>query len=162
MDKLLACIAEPRASISKYAPKIITFEIDPEKIKDVIGSGGKTINKIIAETGVKIDIEDDGSVFIASVDEEMNEKAKKIILSIVEDVEVGDVYDGKVVRTTNFGAFVDLGMGKEGMIHISKLSSKRVEKVEDVVKIGDQVEVEVIKIDEKGRIDLKRLEKKED
>ena len=119
MDKLLACIAEPRASISKYAPKIITFEIDPEKIKDVIGSGGKTINKIIAETGVKIDIEDDGSVFIASVDEEMNEKAKKIILSIVEDVEVGDVYDGKVVRTTNFGAFVDLGMGKEGMIHIS-------------------------------------------
>ena len=162
MDKLLACIAEPRANISKYAPKIITFEIDPEKIKDVIGSGGKTINKIIAETGVKIDIEDDGSVFIASVDEEMNEKAKKIILSIVEDVEVGDVYDGKVVRTTNFGAFVDLGMGKEGMIHISKLSSKRVEKVEDVVKIGDQVEVEAIKIDEKGRIDLKRLEKKED
>ena len=92
----------------------------------------------------------------------MNEKAKKIILSIVEDIEVGDVYDGKVTRITTFGAFVDLGMGKEGMIHISKLSSKRVNKVEDVVKVGDAVEVEVIKIDEKGRIDLKRLEKKED
>lgn len=162
MDKLLACIPEPRKEISKYAPKIITFEIDPEKIKDVIGSGGKTINKIIAETGVKIDIEDDGTVFIASVDSEMNEKAKKIILSIVEEIEVGDVYDGKVTRTTAFGAFVELGMGKEGMIHISKLSSKRVNKVEDVVKVGDTVEVEVIKIDDKGRIDLKRLEKKEE
>ncbi len=162
MDKLLACISEPRKEISKYAPKIITFEIDPEKIKDVIGSGGKTINKIIAETGVKIDIEDDGTVFIASVDSEMNEKAKKIILSIVEEIEVGDVYDGKVTRTTAFGAFVELGMGKEGMIHISKLSSKRVNKVEDVVKVGDTVEVEVIKIDDKGRIDLKRLEKKEE
>ena len=162
MDKLLACIPEPRKEISKYAPKIITFEIDPEKIKDVIGSGGKTINKIIAETGVKIDIEDDGTVFIASVDSEMNEKAKKIILSIVEEIEVGDVYDGKVSRITAFGAFVELGMGKEGMIHISKLSSKRVNKVEDVVKVGDTVEVEVIKIDDKGRIDLKRLEKKEE
>ena len=162
MDKLLACIKEPRKEISKYAPKIITFEIDPEKIKDVIGSGGKTINKIIAETGVKIDIEDDGTVFIASVDSEMNEKAKKIILSIVEEIEVGDVYDGKVSRITAFGAFVELGMGKEGMIHISKLSSKRVNKVEDVVKVGDTVEVEVIKIDDKGRIDLKRHEKKEE
>ena len=161
MNKLLECISEPRKEISQYAPKIITFEIDPEKIKDVIGSGGKTINKIIAETGVKIDIEDDGSVFIASVDSAMNEKAKKIILSIVEDVEVGDVYDGKVARITSFGAFVDLGGGKEGMIHISKLSKKRVNKVEDVVKIGDSVEVEVIKIDEKGRIDLKRIEKEE-
>ena len=162
MDKLIACIPEPRKEISKYAPKIITFEIDPEKIKDVIGSGGKTINKIIAETGVKIDIEDDGTVFIASVDSEMNEKAKKIILSIVEEIEVGDVYDGKVSRITAFGAFVEIGMGKEGMIHISKLSSKRVNKVEDVVKVGDTVEVEVIKIDDKGRIDLKRLEKKEE
>ena len=157
MDKLLACIDKPRANLSEYAPKIITFTIDPEKIKDVIGSGGKTINKIIAETGVKIDIEDDGTVFIASVDAEMNAKAKKIILSITEDVEVGDVYDGKVVRIMAFGAFVELGGGKEGMIHISKLSNKRVEKVEDVVKIGDTVEVEVIKIDEKGRIDLKRI-----
>ncbi len=162
MDKLLSCIDKPRAEISKYAPKIITFTIDPEKIKDVIGSGGKTINKIIDETGVKIDIEDDGSVFIASVDSEMAEKAKKIILSIVEDVEVGDVYDGKVVRIMNFGAFVDLGGGKEGMIHISKLSNKHVEKVEDVVKIGDSVEVEVIKVDDKGRIDLKRIVPKEE
>ncbi|MBR1890832.1 MAG: polyribonucleotide nucleotidyltransferase [Clostridia bacterium] len=157
MEKLLACISEPRKELSKYAPKIITFTINPEKIKDVIGSGGKTINKIIDETGVKIDIDDDGVVFVASCDAEMNEKAKKIILSIAEDVEVGDVYDGKVVRIMNFGAFVDLGGGKEGMIHISKLSDKRVEKVEDVVKVGDTVEVEVIKIDEKGRIDLKRV-----
>ncbi len=157
MDKLLACISEPRKELSQYAPKIITFAINPEKIKDVIGSGGKTINKIIEETGVKIDIEDDGTVYIASVDAAMNEKAKKIILSITEDVEVGDVYDGKVVRIMTFGAFVELGGGKEGMIHISKLSNKRVEKVEDVVKVGDEVEVEVIKVDEKGRIDLKRI-----
>ncbi len=162
MDKLLACIDKPRPELSKYAPKIITFTIDPDKIKDVIGSGGKTINKIIDETGVKIDIEDDGTVFVASCDAEMNEKAKKIILAITEDVEVGDVYDGKVVRIMNFGAFVDLGGGKEGMIHISKLSNKRVEKVEDVVKIGDSVEVEVIKVDEKGRIDLKRIVPKEE
>ncbi len=162
MDKLLACISEPRKELSPYAPKIITFTIDPDKIKDVIGSGGKVINKIIDETGVKIDIEDDGTVFIASCDAEMNEKAKKIILSITEDVEVGDVYDGKVVRIMTFGAFVDLGGGKEGMIHISKLSNKRVDKVEDVVKIGDSVEVEVIKIDEKGRVDLKRIIPKEE
>jgi polyribonucleotide nucleotidyltransferase len=162
MDKLLACIDKPRAELSKYAPKIITFTIDIDKIKDVIGSGGKTINKIIEETGVKIDIEEDGTVYIASPDSEMNEKAKKIILSITEDVEVGDVYDGKVTRIMNFGAFVDIGGGKEGMIHISKLSNKRVEKVEDVVKVGDNVEVEVIKIDEKGRIDLKRIIPKEE
>ena len=162
MGKLLDCISEPRKELSKYAPKIITFTIDPDKIKDVIGSGGKTINKIIDETGVKIDIEDDGTVYVASCDSEMNEKAKKIILSITEDVEVGDVYDGKVVRIMNFGAFVDLGGGKEGMVHFSKLSNKRVEKVEDVVKIGDEIEVEVIKIDEKGRIDLKRIVPKEE
>ncbi len=162
MNKLLEEIKEPRQELSKYAPKIITMKIDPDFIKDVIGSGGKTINKIIDETGVKIDIEDDGQVFIAGQDAEMLEKAKKIILGIVEVPEVGDVYDGKVVRIMNFGAFVDLGGGKEGMIHISKLSNKRVEKVEDVVKIGDSVEVEVIKIDEKGRIDLKRILPKED
>lgn len=162
MGKLVECIEKPRKELSPYAPKIITFSINPEKIKDVIGSGGKVINKIIDETGVKIDIEDDGTVFIASVDAEMNEKAKKIILSIVEEVEIGDVYDGKVARIMTFGAFVDLGGGKEGMIHISKLSNKRVEKVEDVVKIGDSVEVEVIKVDEKGRIDLKRVLPKEE
>ncbi len=157
MNKLLEEIAQPRKELSKYAPKIISFSINPDKIKDVIGSGGKMINKIIDETGVKIDIDDNGLVFIASQDTEMAEKAKKIILGIVEDVEVGDVYDGKVVRIMNFGAFVEFGGNKEGMIHISKLSNKRVEKVEDVVKIGDTVEIEVIKIDEKGRIDLKRI-----
>jgi len=157
MNKLLEEIQEPRAELSKYAPKIISFTIDPDKIKDVIGSGGKMINKIIDETGVKIDIEDSGLVYIATQDIEMAEKAKKIILGIVEDVEVGDVYDGKVVRIMNFGAFVEFGGNKEGMVHISKLSNKRVEKVEDVVKIGDIIEVEVIKIDDKGRIDLKRI-----
>lgn len=162
MGKLLEEIKEPRAELSKYAPKIISFSINPEKIKDVIGSGGKMINKIIEETGVKIDIDDDGLVFIGSQDTDMAEKAKKIILGIVEDVEVGDVYDGKVVRIMNFGAFVEFGGNKEGMIHISKLSNKRVEKVEDVVKIGDEVEVEVIKIDDKGRIDLKRIVPKSD
>ncbi|MBP3345196.1 MAG: polyribonucleotide nucleotidyltransferase [Clostridia bacterium] len=162
MGKILEEIQEPRKELSKYAPKIISFTIDPDKIKDVIGSGGKMINKIIDETGVKIDIDDNGLVFIASQDSEMAEKAKKIILGIVEEVEVGDVYDAKVVRIMNFGAFVEFGGNKEGMIHISKLSNKRVEKVEDVVKIGDEVEVEVIKIDEKGRIDLKRILPKEE
>ena len=157
MNKLLEEIKEPRAELSKYAPKIISFTINPDKIKDVIGSGGKMINKIIEETGVKIDIEDSGLVYIATQDIEMAEKAKKIILGIVEEVEVGDVYDGKVVRIMNFGAFVEFGANKEGMVHISKLSNKRVEKVEDAVKIGDVIEVEVIKIDEKGRIDLKRI-----
>ncbi len=162
MNKLTEEIKEPRKELSKYAPKIITFAIDPDKIKDVIGTGGKMINKIIDETGVKIDIDDDGQVFIATQDIEMAEKAKKIILGIVEDVEIGDVYDAKVVRIMNFGAFVEFAGNKEGMVHISKLSNKRVAKVEDVVKIGDIIEVEVIKIDEKGRIDLKRIVPKED
>ncbi len=157
MQKLLACIDKPRPQISQYAPKIITMQINPDFIKDVIGSGGKTINKIIDQTGVKIDIDDDGSVFIAGQDLAMCEKARDIIAGIVEVPEVGDVYDGKVSRIMNFGAFVDLGAGREGMIHISKLSNKHVDKVEDVVKIGDSVEVEVIKIDEKGRIDLRRI-----
>ena len=159
LDKMLAVIDKPRAEISKYAPKIITFTINPDKIKDVIGSGGKTINKIIEETGVKIDIEDDGQVFIATPDSDMAERAKQIILNIAEDLEVGKIYSGKVARIMKFGAFVDIAPGKEGMIHISKLSSKRVEKVEDVVNIGDEVEVEVIKIDDKGRVDLKLISK---
>ncbi len=142
MNKLLECIPEPRKELSKYAPKIITFAIDPEKIKDVIGSGGKTINKIIDETGVKIDIEDDGKVFIACEDAANAQKAKEMVLAIAEDLEVGKTYQGTVTRIMTFGAFVEVGGGKEGMIHISKLSSKRVEKVEDVVKIGDEVEHE--------------------
>ena len=159
MNKLLECIPEPRKELSKYAPKIITFAIDPEKIKDVIGSGGKTINKIIDETGVKIDIEDDGKVFIACEDAANAQKAKEMVLAIAEDLEVGKTYQGTVTRIMTFGAFVEVGGGKEGMIHISKLSPKRVEKVEDVVKIGDEVEVEVIKIDEKGRVDMKLIKK---
>ena len=159
LDKMLGVLPEPRKELSKYAPKIISFSIDPDSIKDVIGSGGKTINKIIEETGVKIDITDDGKVFIATPDSEMAEKAKRIILNIAEDLEVGKIYSGKVVRIMQFGAFVEIAPGKDGMIHISKLSTKRVEKVEDVVNIGDEVEVEVIKIDNKGRVDLKLVGK---
>lgn len=159
MNKLLETIKEPRKELSKYAPKIISFMIDPDKIKDVIGSGGKTINKIIDETGVKIDIEDNGKVFIASEDSVKAERAKAIVLAIVEDLEVGKTYEGTIARIMSFGAFVEVAGGKEGMIHISKLSSKRVEKVEDVVKIGDKVQVEVIKIDDKGRVDMKLIKK---
>ncbi|MDD3397938.1 MAG: polyribonucleotide nucleotidyltransferase [Clostridia bacterium] len=158
LNLMLEVIEMPRENLSKYAPKIITFEIDPEKIREVIGSGGKIINKIISETGVKIDIEDNGKVFLASADNEMTQKAKQIILNIAEDVIIGKIYNGKVVKTMDFGAFVEIAPGKEGMIHISKLSSQRVEKVEDVVKAGDNVKVEVIKIDDRNRIGLKLIE----
>ena len=154
LDKMNQVLSAPREELSPYAPKIISFTINPDKIKDVIGSGGKMINKIIDETGVKIDIEDNGLVMICGVDGEKSKRAKEIILSIAEDVEIGKIYTGKVVRILNFGAFVEIGFNKEGMIHISKLSSKRVEKVEDVVNIGDMVEVEVIKIND-GKVDLK-------
>ena len=156
---MLDTISEPRKELSKFAPKIISFEIDPEKIGDVIGSGGKVINKIIEETGVKIDIDDDGKVLIASIDSDKAQRAKEIILSIVGNIEVGSTYVGKVVRTMQFGAFVELTPTKDGMIHISKLSDKRVEKVTDVVNVGDTVKVEVIKVDNTGRVDLKLLEK---
>ncbi len=156
LGKMAEVIKEPRKQLSPYAPKIISFTINPDKIKDVIGSGGKTINKIIDETGVKIDISDEGLVSICGVDAEMNEKAKAMILGITEEIEVGKNYTGTVVRIVQFGAFVDLGYGKEGLIHISKLSSKRVEKVEDIVKIGDKVEVSCIK-NEKGKVDLKLI-----
>ena len=155
LNKMLEAIKEPRKELSPYAPKIITFNINPDKIKDVIGSGGKVINKIIEETGVKIDIEDDGRVCVAGVDADKNQRAKEIILGIAEEVEVGKIYSATVQKIMKFGAFVNFAYNKEGMIHISKLSSKHVEKVEDVVNIGDKVEVEVIKIDDKGRIDLK-------
>lgn len=159
LDKMLSVLQKPRKELSKYAPKIITFNINPDKIKDVIGSGGKVINKIIEETKVKIDINDDGKVFIATPDSEMALRAKEIILAIAEDFEVGKIYSGKVVKIMNFGAFVEVAQGKEGMIHISKLSDKRVEKVEDVVKVGDSVQVEVIKIDDKNRVDFKLVAK---
>ncbi|MDD4832387.1 MAG: polyribonucleotide nucleotidyltransferase [Clostridia bacterium] len=159
LGKMLEVLPEPRKDLSKYAPKIISFSIDVEKIREVIGSGGKVINKIIEDTGVKIDIADDGTVFIATPDSEMAQKAKSIVLAIAKDPEPGDEFDGKVVRILDFGAFVELAPGKDGMIHISKLSKDRVEKVTDVVNMGDKVKVKVIKIDDKGRIDLKLVQK---
>ncbi len=154
---LLKAIPAPRKEISEYAPKIINLTIQPEKIKDVIGTGGKMINKIIAETGVKIDIEDDGNVYIASNDTEGANKAVEMIKNITMELEKGNTYVGKVVRIMNFGAFVEVAPGKEGMIHISKLAKERVEKVEDVVKIGDTVKVKVIEIDEQGRVNMMRI-----
>ena len=153
---MLECLGQPREELSPYAPKIINFMINPEKIREVIGPSGKMINKIIAETGVKIDIEDDGRVFISTPDSEAAAKAKKIIEGIAKDIEVGDVFTGTVVRIMNFGAFVELAPGKDGMIHISKLENHRVEKVEDVVNIGDELEVKVSEIDAQGRINLIR------
>lgn len=156
LDKMLQVISEPRKELSPYAPKIIRTLVDPDKIRDIIGPGGRTINRIINETGVKIDIEDDGRVFIAAPDMESGERAMKIIEALTKDVEVGEFYVGKVLRITNFGAFVEIAPGKEGMIHISKLAHKRVEKVEDVLQIGDEVLVKVIEIDKQGRINLSR------
>lgn len=154
---MLECLPAPRTKMSPYAPKIISFNINPDKIREVIGPGGKMINKIIAETGVKIDIEDDGRVAIATPDEEAAAKARRIIEGIAKDVEVGEVYHGKVVRIlSTMGAFVELLPGKDGLLHISKLANERVEKVEDVLNIGDEVEVKVSEIDSQGRINLIR------
>ena len=147
-------IAEPRAELSKYAPRIITTTINVDKIKDVIGPGGKMINKIIDATGVKIDIEEDGRVCIYTDDAENGKKALKMIEDIAKDIEVGKVYDGKVTRIMNFGAFVDIGGGREGLLHISKISNKRVEKVEDVLAVGDEIKVKVYEIDNQDRINL--------
>ena len=190
LGKMLEVIPGPRAELSKWAPKITVLKIDPDKIGKVIGKGGETINKIVDDTGVKIDIEEDGSVYIAYTDSAMGEKAKSIILSIVEDVVVGKEYEGPVVKILlsnpdraggfrgrgrndkkgklekeekkeepqELGAFVNIAPGKDGMIHISKLSDKRVAKVTDVINVGDVVRVEVIKVDEKGRIDLRLKE----
>ena len=140
--------------LSKYAPKIITTTINVDKIKDVIGPGGKMINKIIDATGVKIDIEEDGRVCIYTDDSENGKKALKMIEDIAKDIEVCAIYDGKVTRIMNFGAFVDIGGGREGLLHISKISSKRVEKVEDVLTIGDEIRVKVYEIDNQDRINL--------
>ena len=147
-------IAEPREEISKYAPHIVTTQIKVEKIKDVIGKGGETINKIIDATGVKIDIEDDGQIMIYSTDNDKAEQALEMIEDIVREFEVGQIYYGTVIRTTNFGAFVDIGGGKEGLVHISKISKERVKNVEDFVHVGDKVPVKIIDIDEQGRINL--------
>ena len=157
LDDIMAPqIAEPRKEISKYAPKIINMKINPEKIKDVIGSGGKVINKIIEETGVKIDIEEDGAVYIYSDNIDGAYKAKSIIEDITKEIEIDGIYTGKVTRIATFGAFVDLGAGKEGLLHISKISKERINKVEDVLKVGDEVTVKVYEIDNQGRINLTR------
>lgn len=151
---MLPCIASPRPEVSKYAPKMIQLKIDIDKIREVIGSGGKVIQKIVADTGAKIDIEEDGTIYIAATDAASCEAAKKAIETIVFVPEVGALYYGRVVRLMTFGAFVELAPGKDGLVHISKLAEQRVEKVEDVVKIGDMMWVKVIEIDEKGRVNL--------
>ncbi|RXT15164.1 polyribonucleotide nucleotidyltransferase [Ammoniphilus sp. CFH 90114] len=156
LDRMLEAISQPRQSLSQFAPKILTMKIHPDKIRDVIGPGGKIINKIIEETGVKIDIEQDGRIFIASVDEAMNQRAKQIIEDLVREVAVGQTYLGTVKRVEKFGAFVEVFAGKEGLVHISQLAEERVAKVEDVVSVGDQIMVKVIEIDNQGRVNLSR------
>ncbi|MBE7898144.1 polyribonucleotide nucleotidyltransferase [Paenibacillus polymyxa] len=156
LGKMMEAIQKPREQLSPYAPKIMTMHINPDKIRDVIGAGGKIINKIIEETGVKIDIEQDGRVFIASTNQEMNEKARSIIEGIVKEVVVGEIYIGTVKRIEKFGAFVEILPGKDGLVHISQLSTERVAKVEDVIAIGDTITVKVTEIDQQGRVNLSR------
>jgi polyribonucleotide nucleotidyltransferase len=156
LAKMAEAIAEPRPELSPYAPRIITFEIDPDRIRDVIGPGGKMIRKIVEETGTEIDIEDDGRVFIAAVDAKAGAKAQEIIKRLTSDVEIGAVYMGKVTRLMNFGAFVEVLPGKEGLVHISQLAKERVAKVEDVVNVGDEIMVKVVEIDKQGRVNLSR------
>ncbi len=151
---MLPCIAAPRPEVSTYAPKMVKMKIDVDKIREVIGSGGKVIQKITAESGAKIDIEDDGTIYIAAQNAESCDKAKHMIEEIVFVPEIGKLYYGKVVRILTFGAFVELAPGKDGMVHISKLAEKRVEKVEDVINIGDMIWVKVVEVDEKGRVNL--------
>ena len=158
LDKMLEVIPAPREELSKYAPKIVSFMINPEKIGEVVGPRGKTINKIIDETGVKIDIEDDGSVFIATEDAAAAKRARQIIEGIAKDPQVGDTFEGKVVRIMPFGAFIEYAPGKDGMLHISKMANERVEKVEDVMNIGDTVPCKIAEIDSQGRINLLRTD----
>ncbi|WP_338786599.1 polyribonucleotide nucleotidyltransferase [Metabacillus sp. FJAT-53654] len=156
LKSMLATISTPKQELSQYAPKILTMAINPDKIRDVIGPSGKQINKIIEETGVKIDIEQDGTVFISSVNEEMNQKAKKIIEDLVREVVVGQMYLGKVKRIEKFGAFVEIFSGKDGLVHISELAEERVGRVEDVLSLGDEILVKVTEIDKQGRVNLSR------
>ena len=153
-EVILKAIPAPRATVSEYAPKMITIKINPDKIREVIGSGGKVIQKIVADTGAKIDIEDDGSVYISGVKQESIDRAKAIVEAIVFEPVVGETYDATVTRIIPIGAFVEYAPGKEGMVHISKLQDKRTEQVEDVVKVGDQVRVKYLGTDEKGRHNL--------
>lgn len=156
LGKIAECIDKPADHLSPYAPKIITITIPVEKIRDVIGTGGKTINKIISETGVKMDVEEDGHVYIASTDEEAAQKAKKMVESLTHEVKAGEVYLGRVIRLMKFGAFVEILPGKEGLVHVSQLALQRIEKPEDVVHEGDEIMVKVTEIDDKGRINLSR------
>ncbi|MFC3040342.1 polyribonucleotide nucleotidyltransferase [Virgibacillus xinjiangensis] len=156
LEHMQGTIEQPKAELSEYAPKILTMQINPDKIRDVIGPSGKQINKIIDETGVKIDIEQDGNVFISSTDADMNRKAQKIIEDLVREVEAGEIYLGTVKRIEKFGAFVELFKGKDGLVHISELAEERTNKVEDVVSIGDQIKVKVKEIDRQGRVNLSR------
>jgi len=156
LDRMLETISEPRPELSPYAPRIITIQIDPEKIGKVIGPSGKTIRAIQSETGVKIDIDDDGSVFIASADGEASERAIQMVQALTEEAEVGKIYTGKVVRTTDFGAFVEILPGTDGLVHISQLADYRVPNVEDVVRVGDEIMVMVIDIGNEGKIRLSR------
>ena len=156
LDTMLKAIAEPRKELSPYAPRFEIMHINPDKIKDVIGPGGKVIKKIVEDTGVKIDIDDDGKVVIMSNDGQAAEAAIRTIKEITKEVEVGEIYTGKVVRIMDFGAFVQLLPGKDGLVHISQLAKERVKKVEDVVKIGDEITVKVIEIDKQGRVNLSR------
>ncbi len=158
MEQMMEELSEPRKELSPYAPRIISMMIDPDKIRTVIGPGGKTINRIIAETGVKIDINDEGLIYIAAPDMESANKGVRAIELLVKDVEVGEIYDGKVTRIMNFGAFIEILPGKEGLLHISKMAKERVEKVEDVMNIGDVVKVKVTEIDSQNRINLTRKE----
>ena len=153
---MLPAIAEPRKEVSQYAPKMITMHINPDRIREVIGKGGSVIQKIVADTGAKIDIDDDGTIHIASADAAACDAAKKCIDDIVFEPEVGKLYYGRVVRLMQFGAFVEIAPGKDGLVHISKLENRRVEKVEDVLNIGDMTWVKVMEIDEKGRVNLSR------
>src|SRR5699024_10498694 len=152
LDSMLETISEPNTALSDYAPKITTMSINPDKIRDVIGPSGKQINQIIDETGVKIDIEQDGSVYISSTDKSMNDKAKSYIEDLVREVEFGQMYLGTVTRIEKFGAFVELFKGKDGLVHISQLQEERTNKVEDVVSIGDKIMVKVKEIDKQGRV----------
>lgn len=156
LEKMLQVIDKPRETLSPYAPKILIMQINPDKIRDVIGAGGKVVNKIIDETGVKIDIEQDGRIFIASPNEESNIRARDMIEAIVKEVVVGEVYTGTVKRIEKFGAFVEILPGKEGLVHISQMAAERIAKVEDVASIGDKIEVKVVEIDQQGRINLSR------
>lgn len=156
LNEMKKCIDKPNEELSKYAPKIVTMRINPDKIRDVIGAGGKVITKIIDETGVKIDIEQDGEVFIAGIDMDMIRLAQQKISDIVAEVELNEIYKGKVTRVVNFGAFVELLPGKEGLLRIGNIAHERIEKVEDVLNVGDEVEVKVTEIDDKGRVNLSR------